>query len=494
MKSLVVLVDDKSDWKPYFPSEDLVCAKDYLFSNDYLKSTPTKVINLCRNFKYLSIGYYSSLLAEARGHKAIPSIKTLNDLSKKRFYLYDLDELNRLADISAQKVTQKVEGIKAISFRMYFGRVKDNVFQDIAGQIFDMYPCPILEVRLIQKKVWSIESIAPISFTDLNENEEEFFGQALERYSTKMWRIPARKKQYIFDLAILVNPNEKLPPSNEAALLKFEKACSKLNIYTERITKKDISRINEFDGLFIRETTSIKNHTYAFSNRAQSEGLVVIDDPESILKCTNKIFMHNLMVKNKLPQLPSRFVSSAGEKIIEELEKEFSYPMVLKIPDGSFSIGVQKVNERDGLRQALTEYLKNSSLVLVQKFFPTDFDWRIGVLNGEAFYACKYYMSKGHWQIYNHQNSLEDSSGDSENLPIDQVPEFILKRALHICSLIGNGLYGVDIKEVNGEAYIVEVNDNPNIDDGVEDIVLGEELYFKLAKSFLDKKEAKTPN
>jgi hypothetical protein len=32
----------------------------------------------------------------------------------------------------------------------------------------------------------------------------------------------------------------------------------------------------------------------------------------------------------------------------------------------------------------------------------TEFDWRIGILNGQALYACQYFMSRGHWQIYNH--------------------------------------------------------------------------------------------
>lgn len=49
---------------------------------------------------------------------------------------------------------------------------------------------------------------------------------------------------------------------------------------------------------------------------------------------------------------------------------------------------------------------------------------------------------------------------------------------------MGDGLYGVDLKEINGKVYVIEVNDNPNIDSGVEDLVLGKELYRKLARSF----------
>ncbi len=488
MKELIVLVDHLEDWNSYYPSEHLMRARDYLFNLE-IKSTntrPTRVINLSKSYKYLSFGYYNSLLAESRGHRVIPSIKTLNDLSRKQLYLYDLDELQDVAEEAAKKFTKKIDGLKAIAFRCYFGHAKENIFKKLAREVYDQFQAPILEVKLTQKKVWKIESINTVSFTELNESEEEFFANALEKYSTQMWRLPHEKKNYVFDLAILVNPEEKLPPSDELALSLFEKNFSELGIYTERIGKKDLSRINEFDGLFIRETTTIKNHTYTFSHRAQQEGLVVMDDPESILKCTNKVFMYNLMERNKIDQIPSIFVSDSKESTLKNLEETFGYPMVLKIPDGSFSIGVKKVSDIEELKELLLDFLKKSSLVLIQKFVPTEFDWRIGILRGEALYACKYFMSRGHWQIYDHDKTGDDFSGDSETLNIEDVPKHVLDTAIKVARLVGNGLYGVDLKEVDGRAYVVEVNDNPSIDSGVEDLVLGDELYKQIGRSFIE--------
>jgi glutathione synthase/RimK-type ligase-like ATP-grasp enzyme len=49
--------------------------------------------------------------------------------------------------------------------------------------------------------------------------------------------------------------------------------------------------------------------------------------------------------------------------------------------------------------------------------------------------------------------------------------------AVAAANLIGRGLYGVDIKEADGRTYMIEVNDNPNIDAGNEDQVLGMALY-----------------
>jgi len=49
--------------------------------------------------------------------------------------------------------------------------------------------------------------------------------------------------------------------------------------------------------------------------------------------------------------------------------------------------------------------------------------------------------------------------------------------------MIGNGLYGVDLKEVNGKPVVIEVNDNPSIDDNIEDQVAGEKLYLAIMRS-----------
>ncbi|MCJ7469684.1 RimK family alpha-L-glutamate ligase, partial [Candidatus Bathyarchaeota archaeon] len=51
--------------------------------------------------------------------------------------------------------------------------------------------------------------------------------------------------------------------------------------------------------------------------------------------------------------------------------------------------------------------------------------------------------------------------------------------ALKACKVIGNGLYGVDIKESIEGYVIVEVNDNPSIYAGYEDL-RSKDLYGKI--------------
>ncbi|MEM2093345.1 MAG: hypothetical protein QXE16_03570, partial [Candidatus Bathyarchaeia archaeon] len=67
----------------------------------------------------------------------------------------------------------------------------------------------------------------------------------------------------------------------------------------------------------------------------------------------------------------------------------------------------------------------------------------------------------------------------------DNAPEKLKETALKACSIIGNGLYGVDIKEINGQYLVVEVNDNPSIYRGYEDL-RDKDLYEKIIRYLAD--------
>jgi glutathione synthase/RimK-type ligase-like ATP-grasp enzyme len=164
---------------------------------------------------------------------------------------------------------------------------------------------------------------------------------------------------------------------------------------------------------------------------------------------------------------------------------------VLKIPDGSFSRGVIKVDDLDQLAKAAAHLFQSTALLIAQEFLYTEFDWRIGVLNRKPLYACKYFMSRGHWQIYNHSARGSARSGGFECMKIDDAPAEVVRLAVRGSSAIGNGLYGVDIKQTHDRTVLIEVNDNPSIDASVEDAELGEELYQRIMRELLRRMEAK---
>ena len=54
---------------------------------------------------------------------------------------------------------------------------------------------------------------------------------------------------------------------------------------------------------------------------------------------------------------------------------------------------------------------EDTDLLLAQKFMPTDFDWRVGVLDGEPLFVCQYQMAQGHWQIIKHGPNGAEEGG-----------------------------------------------------------------------------------
>ncbi len=484
MARTLLVVDDLSDWNPYYPSDQVITFETYLATEQGESHQRVRIINLCSSYRYLSDGYYCSLLAEARGHHVIPSVKVLNDLGKKALYRLQLEDLSQTL-ARAFKSTDKDSEITLLS---YFGTSPDPAFQELARLLFERFSCPILEVTLRCKQHWEIIGLRAISHRHLDDAMQTIFADALDKFSTKVWRKGRARKAARFDLAILINPEEQLPPSNRGALKKFIKIGRQLGIEIELITQQHYVRLPEFDGLFIRETTSIDHHTYRFAKKAEAEGLVVIDDPTSMLRCTNKVYLADLFRTHRVPTPKTWLLHKGNAAHLDRVEAEAGFPVVIKIPDGSFSRGIVKVNDRKELELKVEELFQKSALLLAQEFLYTDFDWRIGIFNNKALYACRYYMVKNHWQIYRHGSSRIDT-GNFATLPTFEVPKAVLDAALKATQPIGNGLYGVDVKEKDGKGYVIEVNDNPNIDSGVEDKYLGDELYRLIMTELLRRME-----
>jgi glutathione synthase/RimK-type ligase-like ATP-grasp enzyme len=74
--------------------------------------------------------------------------------------------------------------------------------------------------------------------------------------------------------------------------------------------------------------------------------------------------------------------------------------------------------------------------------------------------------------------------GQTLALSIGEVPEIVINTAVRAASLIGSGFYGVDLKQIGEQCYLIEVNDNPNVDAGNEDQVLQDALYRELMGVF----------
>jgi glutathione synthase/RimK-type ligase-like ATP-grasp enzyme/ribosomal protein S18 acetylase RimI-like enzyme len=478
----VIVINQPNKWTFPDVNAKVISVKEYISNPIYYANTDLRIFNLCSSYKYQSYGYYVSLLASARGQRVIPSTITIRD-----FRLVHV--IHSVASDIEETINKSLNKVKSLSFSLnvYFGQTNTKGFNALAMKLYHLFEAPLFSVDFVKHDKWIIKDLHVLTLKKISESEINHIYYFARKYFAKKRFNSAKLINYKYDIAVLVDPNETTPPSCEKALQKFKSAANRKGLYLEFITKSDFNRINEFDALFIRETTNVNNYTYEFSRMAYAEGLVVIDDPWSILKCSNKIYQNEIFRKHKI--LTPETTIFTKNLFKSSMLCNMNFPLVFKQPDSAFSLGVIKADTQEEALLALNKLFKISDMVVCQEFLYSEFDWRIGVLDNKPLFACKYYMSKGHWQIYDWKSKEEDNSGDSETLCIDEVPEVVLRTALKAAALIGDGLYGVDLKMLDGKVYVVEVNDNPNIDADIEDYYLKDQLYDRIIESIFNRIE-----
>src|SRR6185437_3700052 len=83
MKTLVV-TDQNQKWFET-PNASALTARRYLAEPENGSEGSARVLNLCRTGRYQGRGYYVSLLAEARGQRPVPDVKTIEDLRSEAY-------------------------------------------------------------------------------------------------------------------------------------------------------------------------------------------------------------------------------------------------------------------------------------------------------------------------------------------------------------------------------------------------------------------------
>ena len=494
-------------------SAQALTADEYLEGRKSALDRDAVVINLCRSYAYLSKGYYVSLLADARGQRAYPTLEMIEQATNPFAYFIALRDagldtidfkLLRSRGRLLPKVIIPEEGrptvlehkereegeapryraadLHYVEALAVLGRCRDRRFQRAVRTVFSVYAFPLLRVRFYHEEDgWKVGQIFPASPGQLEPEDKALLADRIDARDLRRGEA-AKQKAKPVRIACLFDPADNFAPSAEETLEKFERAALKRGALFDPIGPGDLRRLPEFDALFIRSLTGIDAPSYTFAQRAASLGMPVIDDPESISRCSNKVYLHELFQREDIPT-PRTLIVSRRTPIEQCLE--LGPPMIVKLPQGSFSQAVKKADDRKELEKILAEMFKKSPLLIVQEFTPTPFDWRIGVLDGRILFCCKYHQARDHWQIAQRSASGSTRYGKVEAMPNDEVPAAVRRVALRGARLIGDGLYGVDLKEVDGRALMIEINDNPNIDTGYEDAVVKDKLYDAIIASFL---------
>ena len=476
--AVYLVVENPKRWPLALPGAQVVAAREYLTDTKFSEDRRSRVFNLCRSYGYQTVGYYVSLLATARGHRPLPSVHTIYELRQSAILRIVSDDLDELLQTSLAPLKSK-----EFELSIYFGRNLAARYDRLCQALFEHFPVPLLRAEFAyDKDRWRLEGVKLIAFSDIPDSHQEFVIDRAQRFFGRP-HVSARKPAR-YKMAILVDPDEVDAPSDQHALRRFIRAARKFDMAASLIRRRELGRVAEYDALFIRETTRVNHHTYEAAARAEAEGLVVIDDPESIVRCSNKVYQAELFERHGIACPRTMIVHKDNAA---RVGAELGFPCVLKQPDSSFSAGVVKAENDAELERYLGAFFDTSELVVAQEFAPSSFDWRVGVLDGKPLYVCKYHMARGHWQIQKAHGAKRRSYGRIETFAVHDAPQDAVKLAVRAANLIGRGLYGVDVKERDGKFFVMEVNDNPNLEAGCEDKILKEELYLAVMRLFRER-------
>jgi glutathione synthase/RimK-type ligase-like ATP-grasp enzyme len=471
----VIVTDRQQDWFE-IPNAAVHTARHYLSEGESGLDGGVRMLNFCRTGRYQGRGYYVSLLAEARGQRPLPDVKTVEDLKSDA-------HVQALASHFEPMVLETLRHDESDHFELdvYLGKDPAQRHQALAEQLFAKVRAPLLRVLFRRADgQWRLDAVQAIGLLDVPSQDRAFLLDSVKAFVAQGdTPQPQRSGRDQPRLAILHDPDEPHKPSNDGALQRLVQAAPLVGLEAELIGPGDMERLAEFDALFNRASPEVNGFVYEFVRRAESLGMPVVDDPESILRCLNKVYMHELMNRHRIPT-PKTLTVHRGN--IDQVVPTLGLPCVLKLPDSGFGLDVVKIESEEELRREAERFSKVSELFIAQEWLPTGFDWRVGIYDGRPLFVAKYFMAPGHWKIINAEEGMKE--GKTQAMAIGEAPEQVIAMALRAANLIGRGLYGVDLKQVDGRVYLIEVNCNPNLDAGNEDQVLGEALYREICGVF----------
>jgi glutathione synthase/RimK-type ligase-like ATP-grasp enzyme len=472
----VIVTDQKQEWLDV-PGAAVMTARRYLTEGESGLEGNVRVLNLCRTGRYQGRGYYVSLLAEARGQRPLPDVKTVEDVKSEARVQALSEQLQALV----QETLHHDESDR-FELDVYLGKNPEPRHQALADQLFAQVRAPL--IRALFRRAdgrWALQAVQAIGIADIPPQHRAFLLEAAKAFVTDAPAPAPQRTRERPRLAILWDAKEVHKPSNEEALQRMVRAAPLVGLEAELIGPDAMERLPEFDALFNRASPEVNGFVYEFVRRAESLGMPVVDDPESILKCLNKVFMHELMNRHGIAQPRTMIVQRAN---VDQVIAALGLPCVLKLPDSGFGLDVLKIESEDDLQREAERFFKISELIVAQEWLPTGFDWRVGVYDRRPLFVAKYFMAPGHWKIIKVDESEQVTEGKTQAMTIGEAPQAVISTAVRAANLIGRGLYGVDLKQVEDRIYLIEVNCNPNIDAGNEDQVLGEALYRELLGVF----------
>ena len=129
-----IVVNNVKKWQFNIPGVEVISARDYLLKSDYIRKRGIRIFNLCKTYKYQSIGYYVSLIALARGHKTFPDINTIQDLKAPHVVRVIAEDI----DTTIQRSLSYIQS-ESFVLSIYFGRNVSKKYDWLCSQIYKLF-------------------------------------------------------------------------------------------------------------------------------------------------------------------------------------------------------------------------------------------------------------------------------------------------------------------------------------------------------------------
>jgi gamma-F420-2:alpha-L-glutamate ligase len=189
-------------------------------------------------------------------------------------------------------------------------------------------------------------------------------------------------------------------------------------------------------------------------------GVVMINGSESIDAVKDKLYSQQILGQSNLPVPKTMLVRHPIN--LELIEKNLSYPMIVKTLSGSYGAGVFLVEDRKQFRQLMkmAELTKPSYNIIVQEFIQDSYgkDLRVLVVNGKVVGCMMRQAVDGDFR------ANLTRGGEAIPYQIDDNIEWLGGECARLLNL---DVAGVDLLFNNGSYTICEVNSAPGF-EGME--------------------------
>ena len=302
-RRLVVVVSDPSDL-PGMPADRLVTADRFLAGGETI-GRGAAVVNLCRSYRYRTKGYYVSLVADARGQRVLPTVETIEGLTEP----FGLSRVLREAGVptlevirtrrrrdlpttvateddatspdphpSLLRVSGREGGVEmrpaghaaAVEALAFFGQCADSRFRPAAQAIYREWPTPVLRIQLVEEDdEWKVSYASAVPVQQLSPEDRAALTEVLGNERSVLRRAtptPAELKRA--SLAVLYDDTDPFSPSTPETIDRLARIATRMNVHLHRIGPDEIDRLGEYDALFIRTLTGVREPSFHFALRA----------------------------------------------------------------------------------------------------------------------------------------------------------------------------------------------------------------------------------